>query len=122
MSKEPEHIFYQVTTREDVIHYRCGEIGDVLKRTMFGAKLFTSVRLLPDDRLEVQTKVDEERKWEIQHNVCPGRLTPDGEEEIDTLSHAFLSWEEAAAHAIPLIEEEIVRLKKKQEALRNPLY
>ena len=118
-----EYYYYQVTTREDVRHYRCGEVGDILRRTSFGGSPFTSVRLLSDGRLEVQVAVAEWRRQEILDmqqidSNFRARLTPDGK-EVSIVSNAFLTLEEAEAYAIQLIEAEISHLRKKQEEFRN---
>lgn len=47
-----------------------------------------------------------------------GSLTPDGE-EVSIVSDAFLTREEAEAHAIQLIEAEISYFRRKQEKFRN---
>jgi hypothetical protein len=118
-----EHHFYQVTTVEDVKHYRYGEVGDILKRTSFGGNLFTSVQLLSDGRLEVQVAVDERRRQEIldmqqMNSNFQGSLTPDGK-EVSIVTNAYLLREEAEACAIQLIEAEISRLRKKLEKFRK---
>lgn len=115
--------YYQVTTREDVSYYRCGEVGDIQKKTSSGADPITSVRFLPDGRLEVQVAVDERRRQEVLDMQrmdigFRGSLTPDGL-EVCIVSNAFLTWEEAQAHAIHPIEAEIARLRQKLETIRH---
>lgn len=118
-----ENCYYQVTTREDVSNYRCGEVGDIVRKTSFGVQPFTSVRFLSPGQLEVQEAVDERRRQEIldmqQMDIgFRGGLTPDGK-EVSIVSHAFLTREEAEAHAIQLIEAEISHLRAKLDKLRN---
>ncbi len=118
-----EYYYYQVTTREDVNYYHCGEVGDILRKTSFGGNPITFVRFLPDGRLEVQVAVDERRRQEIldmqqMGTDFRGSLTPDGK-EVSIVSDAFLTKEEAGAHAIQLIEAEISPLRKKLEKFRN---
>jgi hypothetical protein len=122
MSEEPNLSYYQVTTREDVSYCRCGEVGDIIERKGFGTCRFTSIRPLSIGQLEVKTCVDEYRAWEIRTaqelGMFQGSLTPDGE-EVSIISNAFLTREEAEAHAIQLIEAEISYFRKKQEKFRN---